>query len=335
MKKSFILIILSAIFIFAGVMTVGCGKSVSNTTAYNAIEAFVIDSNSEEAPFSIGTVNGVETNYYINNFQKKNDSNVLIDDDQNYQLLNAVGLNYIGKYYSELENVQNKYDFSSLYENTKKLKTRYNELKTLNDEINGLGSNAQSFVYNGYFSKYKISAREFVDQTYSTAAALGDLLINKIKITSSLGTDNQTQEDFEKYMDYQNMMLFKDFNDFFMKSCKGQIIDNAIYTATKTKMLTFCQDIVLKTNKTLSKEKVAEVVTMSNALMGERRMYAIAAKNFSLYDFTTKYENSIDAYEKAQNDADSCYDEMQRYLTDENCSLNIYYNYLKNNVKNN
>lgn len=333
MKKRFILFLLSAIFVLTGIIAVGCGKSVNADQAYKHMESFVVSITSDDSPFSHGSINGIETDFYINNFKSKNDADEYVDDDQNYLMLNAVSLNYIYKYYSELGSINKKYDCTALYNSLSILESKYHDLKILSSELNNLGENAQNFVYNGYFSKYKVSFKDFVQQAFATSSALGDVLINKANITSTLGTDDQTAEDLTKYVDYHSMMIFKDFSDFFLGSCKGQIIDDSIYDLIKNRMGLYCTNVINKENKEITKETSIEFLTMSNAMREERRMYNIAINGFSYYDYTTKYENSIEAYEKAESDADSFFEEAQRYLSNVNSSIQAYYAYLTNNVK--
>lgn len=333
MKKRFILFLLSAIFVLTGIIAVGCGKSVNADQAYKHMESFVVSITSDDSPFSHGSINGIETDFYINNFKSKNDADEYVDDDQNYLMLNAVSLNYIYKYYSELGSVNKKYDCTALYNSLSILESKYHDLKILSSELNNLGENAQNFVYNGYFSKYKVSLKDFVQQAFVTSSALGDVLINKANIAFTLGTDEQTAEDLTKYVDYYSMMIFKDFSDFFLGSCKGQVIDSTTYVITKNKMDLYCSNVLNKNNKEMTKETTVEFMTMSKAMAEERRMYNIAINGFSYYDYTTKYENSIEAYEKAESDADSFYEKIQRYLININGPIQIYYAYLINNVK--
>lgn len=334
MKKRFILFLLSAIFVIAGIAVVGCQKNANMDQTFTTLEEVVRSVTTSDSPFVSGTINGVETDFLISNFKNKDAENQFVNDDQNYLLLTAVSMNYIYNYYGETKDLENKYNVNSLYKNANKLIEKYQEMKTCSNELNSLGDNAETFVYNGKFTKYKMSVRDFISQAYLTASSLGDVLINKVKITSNLGTANQTGEDLVKYLDYCYMMSFNDFSDFFMGSCKGQVIDSSLYITIKNKMITFAQDIVSKPNKELSADQAKELVTMSSAYAGERRMYEIAVSNFSLYDFTTRYECSIEAYAKDKNDIVAYHEEIERYYVISNSSYAIYYNYLKNNIKN-
>lgn len=334
MKKGFILFLLSAIFVLTGIFAVGCGKSINATQAYNEINNFVMDITSDQSPFSNSTVNGVETSFYLENFKTKNDSNEFVDDDQNYLLLNAISLNYIYKYYSKLESIDKKYDCSTLYESSKVLQTKYQEMKGYSDRLDDLSDNAESFVYKGYFSDYKAKLKEFIEQSYSTAYALGDFLINNVQITSKLGREGGGIGDLEAYLDYEYVIVFKDFSDFFMGSCQGRIIDNAMYNDIKSKMTSFCSEIINAQNKGYYQINSNNLITMTDAFNGERRMFSIAINGFSLYDFTTKYENSFEAYEKTENSASAYYGEIQRYILNENNIFTIYTDYLRSKVKN-
>lgn len=334
MKKKILLFLLSTIFVLTGMFFVGCGNSADNTTTYKELQKVVLSITENGSPFEVGSAGGINTNFYIKNFKNKNESNVLVDDDENYQILNAVSLNYIYKYYGELSQLPDKYNFSLLYTNATELKTKYNEMRDLSNELNGLSANANSSVYKACFSGYKKGIRVFVQQAFLTATSLGELLINNVKIASSLGTENQTQADLVKYLDYQYLMLFKDFSDFFMSSCEGQIIDDTLYNAVKDSMTLYCTNVIKKTNKEVSSDMAKELIRMSNALSAERRLYQFAINEFSLYDFTTKYQRSIEAYEKDLSDADSYIEELGRYLQNSDSAHKIYYNYLINNIKN-
>lgn len=329
-KKRFITSVLSALIVVPAILMFGCGKSVSNKKTYSNIQTALSTLKESGSPFR----SDVDTNYYLKDFVQKDSNMNDVADDENYIILNALALDYIEKYSEKLNQIKNKYNFTALNNDAKNLINNYEKLKEKYDKLIGVESTANYIVHNGYFATYKYSVKEFTSYVYNLATSLGDLLINKAKIAKNIGTENQTREEIESYLDYQYLLVFNDYYNFFFESCAGQRIDSEIYTSAKTLLSGYAVNIVKKDIRELSKEQAQTLVRNSNALAVERNSFTKAAKNFSLYELSTKYENSIEAYLVKDVKARSYYNELNTYLASSDNSMMLYYTYVRNNIVN-
>ena len=92
-KRKFLLPILALILIVGSISMVACSDKTTNTDVYNSylqtIEKFTADTS-----FLVeNNANVYSSKFYFDNFNYKTPTGVKMDDDANYQTLNAIGLN--------------------------------------------------------------------------------------------------------------------------------------------------------------------------------------------------------------------------------------------------
>lgn len=327
MKKK-ILALFVTLLASCSILMFGCNdKSTSEKTTqiYNNM----ITSFKEDSVFKNSKINLLETNFYLNDFVKMGSYNNKVEDDKNYIVLNAVGLNYIEKYSQVLVKVEKKYNFKNLNKVANNLIKSFENLKLEHDRVLNVEENANYIVYNGIFAKYKYSAKEFTKQVYSVATNLGDFLINNDNVLEEITLNNENLTKEQASFDYNNILVFNDFCNFFMGSCEGQEINNNVYLTAKSQMNSFVLTLTREyKNQGVDEDKYLKYVTISNALAGERKSFETSVQKFSMYEFTTKYESSMEAYLKDDSYADSYYDCINRYLS----YLAKYNNYQNNEI---
>lgn len=333
-KKATILTLLASVLVGTSGFMFGCGSKGNNKDTFKSFQTTLSTLKEDSNLFKQDDIYSISTNFYLNNFAQKNESEDLVADDQNYIILNAVGLNYIESYCVKLENIEGKYNYKVLNKSLDALNESYIAVKDSVVDLASVEENANYDIYNGYFADYKNLVKDFTLKVYDVATTLGDFLINEVKITNNIGSEKQTTEDLKTYFDYQNLLIYNDFCQFFMDSCEGQVIDNSIYTKANSTIVSFSNYILHKNIRELSNNKVDEYIRISTALNNERRLTLESIKEFSLYEYTTRYENSIDAYEKEESDADTYFVQLTKYFDGTSSYILNYYVYLASNITN-
>lgn len=329
-KRSIITTLLIAILACSSVLLFACGNGGNAKDTYEAYKTAIETFKTNDNLFSSNTVQDFTTNFYLNEFYSLSPSGEK-ETDNNYIILNAIGLDFIEKYYVNLENLENKYDFSKLNNSIKELNESYDALAVENANLANIES-TESDIRNGYFARYKLQTKFFIKEVYETAITLGDFFMNDVKITEKLATEEQTFEELRFYYDFQRLMSFEDLRAFFMDSCRGQVVYdenenlNSLYTQALNCINAFSTG---KTNiKELSMEEVQDFINVCNSVNNERSLFQKSITKFSLYKFTTTYDNSIDAYKKVDASADVYYNQLFESID----NLNLFNNYIDKNV---
>ena len=98
-KKTIITAFVCLIIALSSFVMFACGGD--GKTSYQYYTTFFNTIKTEGTMFESGNALGVQTNYQLKNFQSKTfdgETVSLVDDDQNYLILLANGLNFIEKY---------------------------------------------------------------------------------------------------------------------------------------------------------------------------------------------------------------------------------------------
>lgn len=330
MKKKFLLSALSLLLVFSSMALIACGddrEKVNPTTTFETtLQSFV----EENALFKNSSVQGINTKYYFNNFTSKS-GGIVREDDQNYILLNAYAMNYIEEYYPLLTGLKG-YKYSSLYSGLDALTESFDEVKVYAQKIADVGEEVEEEVYNGFFANYKYYARDFINDAYSLAMSLSDFLINKVNYTSSLGSDKQTLEVVEFYLDSQILYVFNDYRALLIDSAKGQQLTNSdIYNQAISDIQLYAS-LARRTVKMPTAEIMADTIDLANHVNGERGYTMEALDNFSIYDFMMTYDGDITSYQKDEEGADAYYAQLQSYFAGDNNYLELFHSYLANNL---
>lgn len=333
-KRNIILSILAVILVSASFIFFACGDTGNAKDTFQSFKTTLETYKANDDLFSTGEIENISTEFYLNNFYKKDSSGSQIKDDENYIILNSVGLNFINEYYVMFENLEGNYDFNPVNESLKKMNESYDALKIENQNLTNIESAAEYDVYNGYFARYKLYSKNFINEVYNVALNLGDFFANKVNVASKIGTDEQTDDYLKFYIDYQLILVFNDFRLALMQSCEGQVLNHQIYSSASSNLKNFAKNVQAKEVKTLSLEKVNEIKSIFDAFNNQRKSYITAVNGFSLYQYLTAYDSSIEAYVKAESNADTYYNQLLNYYCSSNNYISLFYNYLTANLIN-
>ena len=328
-KKNIVLSFLAAILVTSSLLLFACGGTGNITEAYNAFNKLVVECNSNTNLFSQGEVEGLSTKYYLKDFHQKDSANQNVPDDKNYIILVAQGMNFIEKYHTELKDLENKYDVVNLTNSANNLTNSYNNLKVENANIANIESSEYE-IYNGYFARYKLSAKNFINDVYSTALELGKFLNEKVRISVDLGTDRQTQKQIIFYLDYQLLLSYNDYRAMLIDSCQGQILHHKLYNESTKALTNMTSQIQSKQVKTdLTVETIKDLMNTCRIYNNQRAVYNKAVTNFSLKEFLTTYNEDLKAYEKANECAESYYNQLLDFYYNPNNFVTLFQTYLK------
>lgn len=309
MKKQALLSVLAVGVLACGGLMAGCKNNGNSENTYSQFDTFVSSCKENDTLFSSSTVQGVNTNFYLNNFSRKGTSNAYINDDQNYIYLTSMGMNFIENNYSYLKGLGKNLNYSGLDKEMKTLNKKYDTLKQESENLKNVETSADYDIYNGYFSRYKTATADFTVQVYQTATSLGDFLFKDAKIF------NQTKQINSRFFyEYQNLNILDDFCQFFLVSCEGQVLDNTLYTYTTTQLKTFMSDFVTKYQGGSSMYISEKYYNVSLALDNEREIFDKVAQKFSMYKYVVNYNSSLSAYENDEKEISIYYDQFNRYL---------------------
>ena len=331
-KRRIFLSFIASILVFTGLLLVGCGDLGNAQDTFALYSQAMTNYKSNTNLFISRSINNNQTNFYLNNFYSKNAIGEEVQDDQNYLILTAIGLNFIEEYHTKLDGLEGSYDFNNLVNAINKLNTDYDELKLENEKMLSVESNAEVDIYNGYFTRYKNSARNFIDEVYETALTLGNFLMNNARIARNLGSETQTQDELNFYYDYQLLQIFNDFRLILMDSASGQILTDTVYTNSSSKLKNFAQNIQAKSVKQLTVEQTNSYIEICEALNNERISYQKAVNAFSLEEFENMYDSYLEAYTRVNSNFDSYYNQLNNYFCETNNIMTLIYNYYTSNI---
>ena len=316
MKKSILYSILAVIMCLSCFVMFACNKDDKDTlTTY---KDFITIIQSENTMFKSDNINGIKSDYYLNDFYSKNYQNVKIEDDVNYLVLCAGGLNFIENYYTKIEKGKAgklKSGIIDMSESFTDLLNNYRKFKNVTDY-------ADYEIYNGFFARYKWQAKDFINVVYENALDLADYIYNDLGFGQNVGQIEdkdkgivgEKEGEFLFYFDYQNLLILNDYRLFFMDSCLGQQMDNDLYKSISENFKVFV-NIVGSTIKDVDKEYKEDYILHNSLLNSEREMTKNSIEKFSLYDFVNEYNSNIDAYEKKESNATAYYLQIERYHT--------------------
>lgn len=339
-KRKFLLPILALILIVGSISMVACSDKTTNTDVYNSylqtIEKFTADTS-----FLVENNAVYSSKFYFDNFNYKTPTGVKMDDDANYQTLNAIGLNFIEKHYDMTNEIKKA---SSLKNSVEDLNEAYDLVKVEYDMLSMIDSDATYQIYNGYSTRYKWGAHDFINQVYECAFDLADVIIESgyLDDIEELVADDSQQEEqvdlelwnskLEFYIDYQNLLVANDFRLLLLESGQGQQFEgNSDYVNISLLLQSFAQTISTASNQLLDDATMA-YRNINNMLASERQLMQEALEDFNLYEFIENYGGSVDAYEKEERYAKAYYNELSKYFSAENNFISQYISYIQTNI---
>ena len=329
MKKRILMIALGLMLCLSSFAMFACkDKGNSEETSAQYKTTITKMTSEEDSTFKTGTIYGVSTNFYLNDFVEKDKMNIKHNSDDNYIALTAVAMNYIKKYGDQIANIKGSFDYKTLENNLKSLDEKFVKMQKTHKDLTFAGDNVSYVIYNGYFTNYKLIVKDFISQLYTTAVNLGDLVINQTGISEKIAKGQTTAEENTSYYDYQILLVFSDYYKFFIESCEGNKLTTSLYTTVRDEMKAYCINLVGKTVTAMTAEKTKQFSELSKALGNERKSLSVSVEEVKLYDLQNKYEGSIDAYAKDEINARSYYDEYERYFTVTNNYITVYYDFI-------
>ncbi len=332
MKKKFLLSLMACFVIGSSLTLAACGDNGNKVNSYEGFTTAINTYLEDETLFKEGTTIGnIWTEFYFDNFTYKNSYGNQIEGDANYILLNAYGMNYIQEYYVLLNTLdEGNYNFEALNNSLSRLNESFEEVKMESKNVLNAVSNVNLDIYNGFFANYKDKARVFINSVYDTAIELSDFLIDQANICDGLGSDSQTSEQIEFYMDTQILYIFDDIRNLLLESGEGQeFIGNELYDGAVAELSYYASTSTKNIMMSVSPEVMGDVIELTNLLAGEREFTNKALENFSLYDYVELYTGSIEDYMQDDVNAETYYTQLQKYFSNSDSYLEKYHTYIE------
>lgn len=329
-NKAIITTLVCLIIALSSFVMFACGGD--GKTSYQYYTTFFNTIKTEGAMFESGNALGVQTNYQLKNFQSKTfdgETVTPVDDDQNYLILLANGLNFIEKYYPRLEENKN----TSLKSGINDMTDSFDQLLIEYQNIIDVSDKANYEIYNGNFARYKWQTKDFINNVYQSALDLGNLIYKDLDIdgtketlsqeeTQTEGDENTpTKEeiadtfDLEFYFDYQNILILEDYRAFLMDSAIGQQLDYSLYQTVDVS-LTLFTGVIGQNLKDLSAQGLISYIDLCQRFASERAYTAEAIGEFSCYEFVNDYDQNIDSYETSVSGASIYKLQIEKYFGD-------------------
>ncbi len=300
---------LAVMLILSSTLLIACGKGATSGDTLTLINQS-LEEYKEDTTFKAGAVYGATTNFFLNDFQEKQSTGDFAPQDEKSIAIVANGLNFIEKYSTYLNGLDVKYDFGKLNKKINEMDKAFKDLQTEHFNLSQVESSANYNIYNGYFARYALSAREFAENVYDVAITLGDLLFVKEDIINAGATSAVITYD----LGYQELLINADFKNFFFGSAQGRDFDKDLYNTAESIYEKYCQAFVLAKTKEINADEYQGFVSVVNAVNGDRANANKSLKEFSLYEYYLTYEGSLIAYEKSNNDASIYHNNVQSYF---------------------
>ena len=305
-KKSLYSICLALILVLSTFVLFACGGGGKAVDVYTEYNTLLTEFEKDTSLFSKNTIGEMQTNYYLNDFYEKNEYGSTIQTYFYYNILSSISMNFIEQYYSNFENLDVKANYNQLVKDAQNLKDRYQELKTEHDNLKNASADVNYVIYNGYFSRYRLESQEFINQAYTCAVGIADVL-----------AEAGLTEQLDYYVDYNILQNINFYQEFALGSAKGVRLDNDVFQNIISDLSVLTYNVIGKNVKSLSAEEIQALQKIVGNTAYQREMADKSLKEFSFYDYVNAYESSILAYSKVKANAGAYYnmiDETQRVL---------------------
>ncbi len=322
LKKTISSIVLALLIALSAFVLFGCGKGATSGDSLALINESLATYKADTT-FKSGTIYGKTTEFYLNNFQSKNSSGILIDEGETHIAIVANGLEFIKEYSPKLDGLDVNYNFAKLNSKIKDMNEAFDVLSEEHFNLTQVESSANYNIYNGYFARYKEYSKQFAEEVYNVAEELGNLLFVKEKIINPGATSDVVTYD----LGYEELLINRDFKNFFMKSAEGKYFIQSLYNTAESRYKAYCLAFVANPSKQIDKDKLADFQMVAKAINADRENATKSLSKFSLYDYYVTYEGALSAYEKANKDAGIYYTNINSYFGT-NGILSKYYTYL-------
>lgn len=314
LKKAVTTSLLVAMLIIASLLLMACNSNTTNVDSYNLFSETITNYKSNTDLFGSGTIYGVQTDFYLSNFKSKDSSGNLVEDSNNYVAFVAVGLNYIEDNYGKLQEYEEKHDFASLNKKVEKMNDAYDELCKEFANFKNMDSSSNYNIYNGYFARYKESAKAFIEEVYIVAEALGESTINEMG--EGVSEDSYNPEILINNLEFNGFLIIKDYKEFLISSCDGEVFDSELFENVQSQLETCMVTLLNKTYNNITREESLAVKDLIPSVATDRENVIKSFEKFSLNEFYNTYDGSLIAYEKNLKNASIYYNFIENYFED-------------------
>ncbi len=308
-KKAIASLALIVMLVLSASLLIACGKGITSGDTLTLITESLAEYKADST-FKEGVVYDTQTNFYLNDFQAKLSNKDLATEDEKSIAIVASGLNFIEKYSTYLDGLDVKYNFGKLNDKIQDMNDAFKDLQTEHFNLSQVESSANFNIYNGYFARYALSARQFAENVYDVAENLGELLFVKENIINAGTTSDVITYD----LGYQALLINADFKNFFFGSAQGRDFDKELYNTAETMYKNYCKAFATTESKQVNADEYADYQSVVNAVNGDRANANKSLKEFSLYEYYLTYEGSLIAYEKSNSDAPIYYNNIESYF---------------------
>lgn len=322
LKKSISTIALVLLLVLSSLLLLACNKGTTSADSLALINESLA-TYTTGTTFKSGEIYGRTTAFYLNNFQSKNSSGILVDEGEAHIAIVANGLEFIKEYSPNLNGLDVNYNFAKLNSKIKDMNEAFDVLSEEHFNLTQVESSANYNIYNGYFARYKEYSKQFAEEVYNVAEELGNLLFVKEKIINAGATSDVVTYD----LGYEELLINRDFKNFFIKSAEGKEFNQSLYNIAQSRYKLYCTFFSTTASKQINKNTLADFEMVSKAINADRENATTSLSKFSLYDYYVAYEGSLSAYEKANEDASIYYTNINSYFGTEGI-LSKYYTYL-------
>lgn len=306
-KKSIYTICLTLILLLSSVLLFACGNTTKSKDVYTSYNELLEELKGDSDLFSSKSINGISTDFYLNDFYSKDKNGSRVTDYDYYIQLASVSFDFIEKYHVVFNSFDVKYDFSNLSSDIKEVRDEYKKLKEEHQALVTSTVGLDYVIYNGYFSRYKAQTINFINSSFECALSMGEYIDKKEILVIA-------QESYNFDIDYELLKVFDDYRYFFLSSSKGVKISDDTFADTLSVFDNWHSQFMDKDYSLPAEEEIAKLETVFTQIEGDRCLARTAMKKFSYYQFVEEYEGSINAYSKLNENAEAYFNCIDDYL---------------------
>ena len=303
-KSKVITIIVSIILLASAFLLFGCEKGPTTEQIQENLNSFIQTEN--------GANSFLSEDNTLKNFTmyKEAEQPELIDN--NYQNLVMIAVDYIEDYARNFESEEN-FDYSLIQQSLDALNASY--AQTLQDYQDFMqAQDASQIVYDGFALNYQNSVIDFVNDAFQTALSMKDCLAQNFGLIDDDFEEIVTVDQANIYLDAVRLELANDYRQFFLSSCKGEILaQNDIYAAASNQLqsLANIRDILVTANKS---QQFVTLKQKYDAIAEERAIINKCVESFSMYDFVNSFDSDINIYQTQVQDAENYLEKIESYF---------------------
>lgn len=329
-KKTLTTVVLAIILAISSLMLISCGKSANANSIFKELET-IVQSYSQSSMFISKNLSGViRTKFYLDLFASKDASGEDVIDGENQLYLIGTALNYIEKNYTLLSNSEAKYDYGKFSSKIKELNESYKALNIEYTNLKNLPSTIHYEIYNGFYARYKLYTKDFINKVYEVAVTLGDCLVNNTLVSDNFGTEEEDTQIADLFVSYHLLLLSKDYKEFFINSCEGAVFENHdLYFLVQQNFdeyLSLMKNIGYLKKVSVLKGKSFDLKELLIAITCDRKNAESSLNKFSFYEFCDDYQESLPSYSNFLEDAETHYFNISNYYVFTLIDLQDYLN---------